>query len=52
MEAAGREERKGRRHDAAVGPFVTQPHRGWFCGLARDLPARFGAGGITSHNSR
>jgi len=49
MVAAGREERKAGRHDAAVQGF-RDSHRasGMFCGLALDLPAL--RGGITSHN--
>jgi hypothetical protein len=50
MVAACREERKAGRHDAAVRAFVTKPHRGIFCGLARNLPPASGEG-ITSHNS-
>ena len=42
MVAACREERKAGRHDAAVRAFVTKPHRGIFCGLARDLPPAAG----------
>ena len=32
------------------GGFVNRPHRGIYCGLARDLPPASGEG-ITSHNS-